>query len=71
MGKVSKGIKCSVVDCGEDAVRSLTGEKVDAAGLKIRKARHVYLCRGHYKEFKKATRKDRMLNESRYRASRI
>ncbi len=67
MGKVAKGVKCSVVGCGRDASRSLPSDKVVAAGLKISEERHAYLCRDHYKEFKKATRKDRMLDKWRYR----
>jgi len=68
MGKISKGVKCSVVGCDKSAVRSLPNEKVVASGLKISEERHVYLCRDHYKEFKKATKKDRMLDKWRYRA---
>jgi len=68
MGKVSKGIKCSVVGCGREAVRSLPAEKLVSAGLKIDEERHTYLCRDHYKEFKRVTRKDRMLDKWRYRA---
>jgi len=68
MGKVSKGIKCSIVGCGRDAVRSLPTEKVVAVGLKISETRHAYLCRDHYKEYKKVTRKDRMLDRWRHRA---
>ena len=68
MGKVSKGVKCSVIGCGKDAVRSVPNEKVVAAGLKIDEEKHTYLCRDHYKEFKKATRKDRMLDKWRHRA---
>ncbi len=66
MGKVSKGIKCSVVGCDRDSVRSLPNEKVVAAGLKINETRHAYLCRDHYKQFKKATRRDRMLEKWRH-----
>jgi len=67
MGKISKGIKCSVVQCGRDAVRSLPTEKVASAGLKLNEARQAYLCRDHYKEYKKATKKDRMLDKWRHR----
>ena len=68
MGKVTKGIKCSVVECGKDAVRSLPTDKVVEAGLKINEARHTYLCKEHYKEFKKVTKKDRMLEKLRYKS---
>ena len=68
MGRISKGVRCSVVECRRDAVRSVPAEKVAAAGLKINDERHTYLCKDHYKEFKKATKKDRMLDRWRYRA---
>lgn len=66
MGKVSRGAECSVEGCGKEASRSLPADRVIAAGLKIQATRRVYLCRDHYKEFKKATRKDRMLDKWRY-----
>ena len=68
MGKVVKGVKCSVVGCGNDAVRSLSAEKVTAAGLKVGKPRRAYLCREHYKEFKRSTKQERMLEKWRYSA---
>lgn len=67
MGKVTKGIKCSVAECGKEAVRALPTDKVVGAGLKINDARHTYLCKDHYKEFKKATKKDRVLDKLRFR----
>ena len=53
MGRVGKGVKCSVTGCEKRAIRSLSTEKVNSAGLKIDKARRGYLCRDHYKVFKK------------------
>ena len=67
MGRVAKGVKCSVVGCGKDAVRSLSRENVSAAGLKVDDARRSYLCREHYKEYKKGTKKDKMLEKWRYK----
>ena len=67
MGKVAKGIKCSVVGCNQEAVRSLPNDKVSTSGLKVTKSRRVYLCREHYKEFKKAIKKEKMLDKWRYR----
>ena len=67
MGRVAKGIKCSVVGCGKEAVRSLSNEKVSAAGLKVGTARRAYLCKDHYKEFKKETKKEKMLEKWRYK----
>lgn len=67
MGKIAKGIKCSIVGCNDEAVRSLSSEKVSVTGLKVAKSKRVYLCKEHYKEFKKATKKDKMLDKWRYR----
>ena len=68
MGRVDKGVKCSVSGCGKDAVRSLSSQKVKAAGLKIGNERRAYLCKEHYKEFKKKTKKDKQLEKWRYSA---
>lgn len=67
MGRVAKGVKCSVVGCDKEAVRSLSTEKVSSAGLKVGEARRAYLCKEHYKEFKKETKKEKMLEKWRYR----
>lgn len=67
MGKIDKGVKCSVSGCEKDAVRSISAGKVTAAGLKIESERRAYLCKDHYKEFKKATKKDRTLEKWRHR----
>ncbi|HIE14710.1 TPA: hypothetical protein EYP70_05500 [Candidatus Bathyarchaeota archaeon] len=67
MGKIDKGVRCSVISCEDEAVKSLPIEKVMAAGLKVRGSKRAYLCKEHYKEFKKATRKERMLDRWRYR----
>jgi len=67
LGRVSKGVKCSVAGCGKEAIRSLSSEKVNAAGLKVGETRRAYLCKDHYKEYKKATKKERKLEQWRYR----
>jgi hypothetical protein len=67
LGRVAKGVKCSVVGCDKEAVRSLSREKVSAAGLKVEGTRRSYLCKDHYKEYKKETRKDKMLEKWRYK----
>ena len=68
MGRIDKGAKCNVSGCGRDAVRSLSGEKVKAAGLKINSEKRAYLCKEHYKEYKKKTKKDKQLEKWRYNA---
>jgi hypothetical protein len=66
LGRVSKGVKCSVTGCGKEAVRSLASEKVSSAGLKVGEARRTYLCRDHYKEYKRETKKERKLEKWRH-----
>ncbi len=66
MGRVAKGVKCSVSGCSNDAVRSLETGKVKKTGLKVGESRRTYLCKEHYKEFKKETKKDRTLEKWRH-----
>jgi hypothetical protein len=66
LGRVAKGVKCSVTGCSNDAVRSLQTDRVKNAGLKVGEARKTYLCKEHYKEFKKETKKDRTLEKWRH-----
>jgi hypothetical protein len=70
LGKIDKGVKCSITGCDKDAVRSLPAGRVTAAGMKIGVARRAYLCKEHYKEYKKATKKDRTLEKWRQQGSR-
>lgn len=68
MGRVSKGVKCSVSGCGREAVRSLSAEKVKSAGLNVSSGgRRVYLCKEHYKEYKRKTKKEKMVERWRYK----
>jgi hypothetical protein len=67
MGKVGKGVKCSVVGCGEDAVRSVSPVDVSMAGLKVTTTGRGYLCKNHYKEMKKKLRKDKEIERARMR----
>ncbi|MFZ0965564.1 MAG: hypothetical protein WAN82_02935 [Candidatus Bathyarchaeia archaeon] len=67
MGRIDKGVKCSVSGCGREAVRSLSTEKVRSAGLNVgSNERRAYLCKEHYKEYKKKTKKDKQLEKWRY-----
>ncbi|MFP3985343.1 MAG: hypothetical protein ACLFU9_05180 [Candidatus Bathyarchaeia archaeon] len=70
MGRIAKGIKCTVSGCEKDAVRSIASSKVTAAGLKVSAEKRAYLCKDHYKVYKKATRKDRTLEKWRYQGAR-
>lgn len=71
MGKINKGIKCSVVGCENLAVRSLSREKL--SGIKLNdmrfkddRASRVYLCEHHYKIVKKKMKKIKRLDKMRY-----
>jgi hypothetical protein len=66
MGKIEKGVKCSVVNCSEMAVRSISVEKIAAAGLRLSDTKHGYLCELHYKEYKKKSRDDRRVEKWRW-----
>ena len=53
---------CEVSGCSDEAVRSVSAEKARKVGLSVSKSRgKVHLCKRHYKDFKKATKKDREL----------
>jgi hypothetical protein len=68
MGRIGKGINCSVQGCGEAADRSLSGSKASmATDLSIdSSSKRIYLCRPHYKEWKKATKEDRENERARW-----
>jgi len=68
LGRVDKGVKCSVSGCSKEAIRSLSSEKVKSAGLNVGGGeRRAYLCKDHYKDYKKRTKKEKMLEKWRYR----
>ena len=66
LGKVGKGVKCSVVSCAEDAVRSVSADDITRAGLRISTSGRGYLCKNHYKEMKKKTKKDKQVERWRF-----
>jgi hypothetical protein len=69
LGRVGKGVKCSVSGCGREAVRSVSTGKAKSAGLNVSSnEKRVYLCREHYREFKKKTKKDKTIDKWRYSA---
>lgn len=67
MGQIAKGVGCSVVGCDNQAIRSLSTEKVSTAGLKVGERRRTYLCKAHYKEYKRKTKKEKMAEKWRYK----
>jgi hypothetical protein len=66
MGKISKGTKCSVQGCNEEAARSLDIGKVKQAGLDAEGTRRAYLCKEHYKEYKKRNKKSAQIEKWRF-----
>lgn len=68
MGRIDKGVKCSVSGCSGEAVRSISADKVKSAGFRVGSERRAYLCKEHYKEFKKKTKKDKQLEKMRFKA---
>jgi len=66
LGKISKGQRCSVVGCSSPAVRSLPADAVLRAGLDVEGGRRAYLCREHYKEYKRRTRRERRLEKWKF-----
>ena len=67
MGRVEKGVKCGVSGCSNQAIRSISTAKVRLAGLTVSGEKRAYLCKEHYKEYKKKTKKDKQLEQMRYR----
>jgi hypothetical protein len=67
MGRIEKGVKCNVSGCSRDAVRSISADKVKGAGLSVStKEKRAFICREHYKEYKKKTKKDKTLDKWRW-----
>ncbi len=67
MGKVDKGVGCNVAGCSNSAERSLSRAETGGSGLSLTgEGRRVYLCRDHYKQWKKATKKSRAMERSRW-----
>lgn len=67
MGRIDKGVHCSVPGCENNAERSMSGTKASmASDLGVASEKRVYLCRDHYKEWKKATKEDRDNERARW-----
>ena len=58
--------KCGVTDCNEQGHKSLSTKKVKSAlpNLSLREGsvKRIHLCKKHYKEFKKKTKKEREMD---------
>jgi hypothetical protein len=68
MGKIGKGTKCSVNLCNETAVRSISINKVRVAGIEV-EGKRAYLCKEHYKKFKKGYKKEKQIEKWRFGVS--
>ena len=66
MGRIEKGQKCTVSGCGKEAARSISADKVRGAGMNVGADKRAYLCKDHYKEFKKKTKKDKNIEKWRH-----
>ncbi|MCD6510339.1 MAG: hypothetical protein J7L11_08150 [Thermoprotei archaeon] len=72
MGKVKKGITCSVTGCTNPAVKSVSSDEFSMVQTNLSvnvRGSKIYLCKEHYKVFKKASKKLRRLE--RWRISRF
>jgi len=67
MGRVDKGVKCSVGGCENKAERSMSGTKASMApDLGLSASGRSYLCHEHYKQWKKMTKEDRENERARW-----
>jgi len=68
MGRVDKGVNCSVSGCTNSAERSISGSKASmASDLEVNTSnKRVYFLQSHYKEWKKATKEDRENERARW-----
>ena len=69
MGKVTKGVKCSVENCNREASRSISRSRIKGLNLHLSlsgKSSKAYLCEGHWKEYKKAVKKEKKLERWRW-----
>ena len=65
---MKKGELCSVKGCGSRAVKSISTVKALDVLSKLNldvdnRGRRVYLCEFHYKMYKKATKRDRLIEK--------
>ncbi len=55
---------CTVLECTNESKRSLSRRKVEKAlaELSLEEGRRAYLCKEHYKQYKKATKDERTID---------
>jgi len=59
---------CDVSGCSKEAERSISVKQVRASKLSLKPecTRSAHLCKDHYREYKKETKKDRKLGQLGY-----
>ena len=67
MGKVAKGVNCSVSGLRNPLVKDLYIAMLSRQAVKSVGERRVFLCHEHFKVWKKATKKDRELDRVRFK----
>jgi len=65
LGKIDKGQKCTVRNCGAAAVRSVSVAKAKAASLDV-DGKSAYVCEEHYKQYKKGNKKADQIEKWRF-----
>jgi hypothetical protein len=68
MGKVDKGIACSVQGCDQIALRSMSGSKAAMAiDLMINSSnKRFYICSQNYKDWNNASKDDGEIERARW-----
>ncbi len=66
LGRIDKGVKCTVTGCSKEAERSIPLDKAKAVLNVSSSEKRAYLCKEHYKEYKKKSKKDKTLEKWRY-----
>jgi len=68
MGRVDKGVNCSIQGCDQTAQRSMSGSKASMAlNLDLDStSKRIYLCKSHYREWKKASKNERENERARW-----
>jgi hypothetical protein len=68
MGRIDKGVSCSVQGCDQTAERSMSGSKASMAlNMDLDStSKRIYLCKAHYREWKKASKNERENERARW-----
>ena len=68
MGRVDKGVNCSIQGCDQTAQRSMSGSKASMAlNLDLDStSKRIYLCKTHYREWNKASKNERENERARW-----